>query len=803
MIQDIGKQFYVDVNKAKAPSKYVFKGSNYRISIISDVVIRFEYSTDGSFSDYPTLFAKNRSFGNPQFTVQEDSKILVIKGRKYTLEYRKDKNFVGPKMLPEDNLKVMINGTDKMWYFNHSEVRNYMASSYSLDENKNDKIKYEKGLFSLDGFVSFDDSKTPLLNKFGNVISPNFKNLDTYLFIYNDDFGTALKDYLNLTGTAPLIPRYALGLWWYKNEEYTQEELKKLVEDFKKHQVPLSVIMLGDYARSKFDKTDISFTLNKNIFDENNVFSKYMKNSKIKLGLNIKTDGNISPLEEHFEEFVKESGKDKTKNIELNMYDPKIIEAFFKTIMNPLLNKGIDFLWLDDNNPLNKVKNYTSAYYINKNFSIFKDKRNFLISRNNGISSHLNGALYSGNTKVSWKTLKKLPFYNASASNLGLSWWSHDIGGFTGGTEDAELFMRYVQFGVYSPIMRLSSDKGKYYKREPWRWDAKTEKIVTDYIKLRYRLIPYIYSEARKYSTLGSTLIQPLYYKYPETFDEPLYKNEYYFGSEFFIAPITDPKDTIMDRVVHRIFLPKGIWYDFKTGKKFIGGKRYTTFYKDEDYPVYVSQGAIIPMSILDNENLNDLSPSKKLEIQVFPGRSNLYKLYEDDGETNMYKQGYSFTTQIEYKYKENDYSLELTPLEGKIGVLPEQRSYVIRFRNTKFTEDVQVFAGEVSIPFKRYVDNNDFIVEFDNIPVSNKIFIYCKGKDIEINAMRLINEDLESIISDVKVETSLKEKIDEILFSDDSIRIKRINIRKLKIKGLDSVFVKMFIKLLEYVSEI
>ena len=106
---------------------------------------------------------------------------------------------------------------------------------------------------------------------------------------------------------------------------------------------------------------------------------------------------------------------------------------------------------------------------------------------------------------------------------------------------------------------------------------------------MRHRLIPYIYSEAYKYHKVGLPLIQPLYYQYPEIYDEVDYKNEYYFGSELFVAPITKPKDHVMNRSVEKIFLPKGTWYDFKTGKKYLGNKRYILFYKDEDYPIFVT----------------------------------------------------------------------------------------------------------------------------------------------------------------------------------------------------------------------
>lgn len=802
MFYDFGQQYYIDMIKAKTPSKNVFRGKKYRISVISDALIRLEYSETGSFSDYPTFFARNRSFGTPKFTVQEDNAVLVIKNENFILEYNKERPYVGTKFLPDQNLKIMINNTDKIWYFNHPEVRNFMGTSYSLDDSKG-KANYDKGLFSLDGFTSFDDSRTPILNKYGNIIAPNYKNIDTYLFIYNNDFGKGLKDYFSLTGLPPLVPKYALGVWWSKNENYNTSDIQKLVYDFNKYGIPLSVLMLGEYARNQNKNSNISFTLNKNIFPNTQELINYLHKNNVKLGLNIKTDGLISNEEENYATFSKMYGKEEGKCVILNIYDSKLADSFMKAIITPLINYGIDFFWVDDNNKNNKLKDYTMNYFLFNNFSQFRNKRNFLLSRNNGICPHTYGALYSGNTIVSWKTLKLLPFFNATSANIGVSWWSHDIGGYKGGVEDSELYMRYVQLGVYSPIFRLSSDAGKYYKREPWKWDAKTYRIVSDYIKIRHRLIPYIYSEAKRYSTFGSPLIQPLYYKYPETYDEPLYKNEFYFGSQLFVAPITDSKDSIMNRVVHKVFLPNGVWYDFKTGKKFVGGKRYTTFFKDEDYPVFAPSGAIIPMAYLNNNNLNDISSPTKLEIQVFPGKSNVFKLYEDDGDTNMYKEGFSFATQIEYFYKENDFSVQITPLEGKPGVIPDKRNYVIKFRNTKFTDGVQVFADEINIPYRRYANDNDFIIEFDNVNTTSKLLIYCKGKDIEINAMRLINEDLEGIITDAKIATVLKEKIDSIIFSDMDIKTKRINIKKLRRDGLQSVFIKMFMKLLEYMAEI
>ena len=800
---DLGISFKVDIKKSKTPSAHVYRGNKYRISILSDSLIRLEYSETGSFNDYPTFFASNRNFANPKTTVEEDSNILIIKGEKFIIEYQKERYFAGNKYAPDQYLKVTIKDTDKTWYFNHVEARNFKGTSYSLDESTG-KAELEKGLFSLDGFASFDDSRTPIIDQNGNIITPNYKNVDTYLFIYNNDFGYGLRDYFNLTGLPPLIPRYALGVWWNKNEPYNESDIQVLVNKFKKNQIPLSILLLGESARTKNKYSNLSFSFDKTLFPNPSALANYLHASNIFLGTNIKTDGVLSIEEEHHSDFIKIYDVDTDKNIPLNVYNSKLMDGFLKGIITPYLNSGVDFLWVDDNNIENRLRNFAMDYYLFNNMNGNDAKRNLVFSRNFGIAPHKYAILYSGRTLISWKILKLLPFFNATAANIGVSWWSHDIGGFDSGTEDAELYMRYVQLGVYSPILRLSSEGGKYYKREPWKWNAETFNIVREYLNLRHRLIPYLYSEAKKYSASGVPLLQPLYYKYPETYDEPLYKTEYYFGSELFISPIVNPKDAIMNRVVHRLFLPNGTWYEFKTGKKFIGGRRYVTFYKDEDYPVFAKTGAIIPMAKLNPDNLNDVSSPKTLEIHVFPGRSNTYKLYEDDGFSSKYKAGESLTTEINYYYKTNDFSVSIEPIAGITSVVPEKRNYIIRFRNTKFTEDVQVFANEVNVPFKRYTDETDFVIEFNEIPVESKILVYCKGQDIEIDASRVVNDDLESIINDLAIPTELKEDIDKIIFDKETtIKEKRILIRHLRRDGLPKIFINMFMQLFEYMAEL
>ena len=666
-MSDLGEHFKIDINLGKANSKYVFQGKKYRITILSDVLIRLEYSETGTFNDYPTLFALNRRFEKePLIKVKEDDKFLNIRNDYFILEYSKEKPFEASKLVPDTNLRISLKDTDKVWFYNHPEVRNFKGSTYSFDYSKKG-FTLEKGLYSTDGFASINDTDKPVFVADGSVKKNPSDGVDIYLFIYRKDFGKALQSYFELTGYPTLPPRYALGIWWNKDEEYTEENLKEILENFKKSDIPLSTILLGrawKYLPQNNEPTP-NFEFDKGRYVNPEGLIKNLHEEKVYLGLNIKTEQGIYPTDKFYNEAKQILDLKSDGVIPLNVYNTKLLNRFYESVINPLIDLGIDYFWIDDNIK-DKISAFMLTHFTFKNFQRKETRRGLILARNHGIAGHRYPVLYSGNTVVSWKTLRYLPYYNSTSSNIGLSWWSHDIGGYMNGTEDRELYTRYVQLGVYSPIFRFASKAGRYYKREPWKWDVKTQKIVKDYCLTRHRLIPYIYTEGYKYTKLGSPIIQPLYYKYPETKDEPLYKNEYFFGSELFVSPITEPKDPIMNRVVHRIFLPEGTWYDFKTGKKFPGGKRYVTFYKDEDYPVYAKSGSIIPLAVLNEDNLNDVHPPKELEIHVFPGKSNSYNLYEDDGVSNLYQDGYYIITNIDYNYRQNNYTLIIRPVEGK-----------------------------------------------------------------------------------------------------------------------------------------
>ena len=490
-----------------------------------------------------------------------------------------------------------------------------------------------------------------------------------------------------------------------------------------------------------------------------------------------------------------------SKVILFDPLNPKLLDVLFKVFLHPLEAMGVDFFWNDSvtNNDLSRLWALNHYMYIDSGRDVAK--RPMLLARSGLCAPHRYPVLYGGSSEISWQALKKLPFEYLNAANIGVSWWSHDVGGNHGGIEEGELYIRYLQLSVFSPILRFHGARGPYYKREPWLWDVKTENIAADYLRLRHRLIPYLYTEAYNYTKSGTPVIQPFYYNYMWTYDDDLYKNQYYFGSQLLICPILDQMDTTMNRTIHRFFIPDGIWYDFVTGKKFPGNKKYTSFFKESDYPVFAHAGSIIPLS--NRSDYNNTGIPTDLEVQIFPGVSNTYTLYEDDGVTSLYKQGYYLKTSIDYNYLKNNYTVIFRSIDGKSGIAPDKRNYKVVFRNTKQAQDVVVYFNSTQINVESYVDGNDFIVEVKDCPTIGQLSINCKGKDIEIDAVRLINDDVNSILMDLKVDTYLKEEIAGIMFGKDTISKKRIAIRKMKKRGLSKNYITLFLKLLEYISEV
>ena len=785
----IGGYFVKNSEDGIGLKKNIISGKKFRFTLLSDRLIRLEYSPNGLFEDRISQRVVFRNFSEVKYTKTQSETLIQISTSYFTLNYDMNKPFSGSKLAPGINLNILLNGTDKTWYYKHPEARNFGGLNYSLDDFSG-KLRLGKGLYSTDGFAVLDDSDSYVLDK-DNFVERNKGNIDIYVFMYRKDLGFCLKDYYELTGYPNLIPRYALGNWWNKNQEYSSADIQNLLTKFSEEEIPISVFMFGD----KWHESGDPLCFNHQLLNEKQL-KQLCNHYHFKLSLLINPSDKVKEGTNTYQN-IKNVLKDIEGEYSFLPMNSQQINLYASYGIRNWISLGVDAFYVDYNNSKDNQTLALIDHYIYSMYGILLNKRTVVLSRNHFMSTHRDTVIFNGKTKVDWETLSILPQYQMSASNNGVSYVASPIGGYYGGIETFELYIRYIQFGVFSTFLILSSDGGKYYKREPWRWNISEEEIIKKYLMLRYQLIPYLYTESYIYSKNGSPVIQPLYYKYPKIYDEPLYRNQYFFGSEMLVCPIVKKKNLVMDRVVQRMFIPEGIWYELESGKKYVGNKYYMSFYKDEDYPVFCREGAIIPLSMEMNTEL-----PTNMEVLVFPGANGSYLLYEDDGISNNYKNGSYGLTEFQFQYTLNHYELTIQN-KGNPGLLPAFRNYKIRFKNTK-SGNVEIKSGVNTISGKVYNERNDLVIEVGNISSGNSLTVTCSSDGILLNSMeKLINDDIKGILEDLEIETVLKEKIDDILFSDLSIRKKRIAIRKLKRAKLEPKFIKMFLNLLEYIKTV
>ncbi len=752
-------------------------GNKYRITILTPRLARLEYTPSGKFIDDPTALVINRTFPKTPYGITESETLIQIDTGIFTITYVKDKDFKAGNF--GSNLKAVINNTTIEWQMNSPQVKNLRGINYSIDSIK-DKIILDTGLYSLDGYAVVKDN-TPVLTENDIFIPREEGSKDIYLFMYNKDFDGCLNDYFTLTGYPNLIPRYALGAWWYKNDNYTSKDIISLVDRFNKDNIPISIFLLGDSWRGNNNYIPS--------IDLKNV-SNYLAQKNIKLGVTINPNLEIAKGTNEYNLIISFTNEEKFKFIPLSN---EKLGIYLNMFINNLEMQGVELYSIDYNNPNDKIDLWKFAHYHHGKIET-RGKRGLSLTRNHGIAVHRYPIIWSGKTLVNWTTLNLLPRYNLQGYNVGVSFIAHPIGGYHNGIEEAELYLRYIQFACFSPIFLLASEGGKYYKREPWKWNPIIENDIIYFMNLRYKLIPYIYTESYNYHKTGKGIVKPFYYDYPKILDDVQYKNQYFFGQNLFVSPITNKKNIVIDRVMKKVFVPDGIWFNLLDGKQYNGTKYYTNFYRDEDYPVFVKAGSIIPMSY----NIKEDIPST-LELNIYPLSDGTYNLYEDDGITNNYKKGMYMITNFSYHYEKDNYTLKISKSEGKN--LLSKRNYLLRFKNTKNIK--AVYIEDKSITYNCYYDKNDFIIQINNLIVGRDLEVNIKGENVLVSSIRLINEDIKEILYDLAINTSLKDKLDEILFSDLDVKKKRIKIRKLKKKGLDSKYIKIFINLLEYIQKI
>ena len=695
-----------EVNDPKADPSAIVLSGNARFTVLTSRLVRMEWSEDGAFEDNATLTFVNRKLQVPDFKVSKSKSRVVIKTSDMTLTYKLDGKFSA------ENLKVefLLGGKKVLWTPGMEDDQNLMGTTRTLDGCDGDKLgkePMEQGIISRSGWSVVDDSRNHLLVPVDShwkewvSLRPEGDRQDLYIFAYGHDYKAALADYSKVAGRSPMPPKYTFGYWWSRYWQYSDNEFRDLVNNLRSVDIPIDVLIVDmDWhetwgLRKKNPAKDAygqrigwtGYTWQEQLFPSPSNFLKWTEKENLKVALNLHPASGIEPFEAQYEDFVADYGWNKPgEGVPFRMSQEKWADSYFKTVLGPMEDDGVDFWWLDWQQwkESKYVKDLSNTFWLNHTFFRHAEERSpdirpFIYHRWGGLGSHRYQLAFSGDTYATWKTLAFLPWFTSTASNVNYGYWGHDIGGHMFHKEvketDPELYTRWLQYGVFTPIFKTHSTKDQRIVRYPWAFPDHLF-VMRDAIRLRYDLVPYIYNAARANYDTGVSMCRPMYYDYPEHEEAYEYKEQFMFGDDILATAIVQPCDSLTGLADRRIWLPEGQWYDFATGMMYSGGRIIDLQYTLAENPWYAKAGSIIPMNPSGLENLQD--PCNTLVLTFVPGADGALSHYEDDGVSQEYKNGGAWT-RISKVSEADLVKIVIGAREGGYSGAPESRAYELR----------------------------------------------------------------------------------------------------------------------------
>ena len=735
------KQFenYAPYENAAADGQSV-TADGVRITVLTPYLIRVEEQLSSVFCDLPTQAVICRSFDAPSYTVSRESDCVAIRTDAVTFRYSYRKKKV---------LSVMLSDGSTVTDF---KTGNLKGTRRTLDQTYGE-VKLEDGILSRNGVAMLDDSGSLIIGSDGRILPRKVKSTDRYYFCYGRRYIEAVRDYFRLTGMPPLIPRYALGNWWSRYKAYTAQEYMALMQRFIDEKIPITVATIdmdwhwvdvvdrfGPDSRDRQNAHSFSelffslsspgwtgYSWNTDLFPDPKAFLAWLKSKNLKVTMNLHPASGCKFFEDAYPEFAGYMGidPDSKQKIAFDITDEKFISGYFRYLHRPHEEMGVDFWWIDwQQGKKTRVPGLDPLWALNHYHFCDAAKngvRPLILSRFAGVGSHRYPLGFSGDTAQTWAALDFQPNFTATASNIGYTWWSHDIGGHHAGIRDDEMYLRWVQFGVFSPIMRLHSTSNEFMGKEPWKYNTLIGRCAAEAMRFRHRLLPYLYTMNHRTAAEGRALIEPLYYLYPE--DERAYRhpNEYFFGSELLVCPITAPVSKKTNLASVNVFLPEGRYTDIFSDRIYNGGMEIELFRDEASIPVLAREGAVIPMGCNDTDN--DWRNPEELELLVFRGNSS-FTLYEDDGETMRYRDGSYAQTPFTVTETENAVTFAVGPAVGDLSVLPEKRSFIVTFRDVTDAAEIAVVKNGRKMAVNRITDPYWLRVQLKNISPEDQVTI-------------------------------------------------------------------------------
>ena len=481
--------------------------------------------------------------------------------------------------------------------------------------------------------------------------SPTAKLLD-YVVFYGPSADSVIASYRNLSGNAPMFPKWAYGFWQCRERYTSGKQLVETVEEFRKRSLPLDVIVQDwqywgnrGWGVPQFDEKNYPNPSGfiKELHDLNahfniSIWSNPDKNSII--GREYVAKNRFIPDTKWLDYFNPETRKEYWNTLKINMFD-----------------KGVDSWWMDavepENDALKGTKTHMGigdlfrlTYPLMVSKAVYEgqretssNKRVCILTRSAFSGQQRYGVInWSGDIGGTWDVFRNQIVAGLNFTISGLPYWTTDIGGFfrPGFSQYTdkkyqELLTRWYQWGTFNPIFRMH---GYQTETEPWKYGQTVEDNMRKMLNLRYQLLPYIYSEAWQVTKNGSTMMRAMVMDFNGDADAVKQPFEYMFGKAFLVAPIIDAGATQRD-----VYLPKSVdWYDFWTGKRIKGGQTIKAEAPLDKIPLFIKAGAIVPMGPI--VQYSGKKTADTLEIRVYKGMNAQFDLYEDEGDNYNYERG-------------------------------------------------------------------------------------------------------------------------------------------------------------------
>ncbi|MBP3594367.1 MAG: alpha-xylosidase [Lachnospiraceae bacterium] len=671
---------------------------NKRITILTPCLFRVEESNDGNYCDDATQVVWFRNM--PPVTFQAEPMDNALKIRTEDVTFICGDTLKNSYIIFNNNKQVPVSNDENLLgtYRTLDRCDGDVFIPTNKPQECDSPIHLEQGVISKNGVAIYDDSASLLLTQDGTLKPRKVNGTDFYIFAYGTNYRAAVQALYQISGSTPAIPRFALGNWWSRYYAYTEKEYLQKMDSFADAEIPFTVATVDmDWHWSANMPGGVSgwtgYSWNTDLFPDYRRFLKSLHERNLYVTLNLHPADGVRPFEDMYEEMAKHMGCDPTSNqtIPFDLANENFVNAYFDVLHKPYEKDGVDFWWIDwQQGQTSTVEGLDPLWALNHYHSldIAKNNEALILSRYAGIGSHRYPLGFSGDTFVTWNTLKYLPYFTATASNCGYTWWSHDIGGHMSGEKDNELYVRFIQFGVFSPINRLHSAKTPIFSKEPVSYKNGSGLIAKEFLKLRHSMIPFLYSASCETSEQGLALIEPMYYEYPEEPDAYECPGQYYFGRQLIAAPITEKSDSY-GMVTKKVWLPEGNWTDVFTGDTYIGGKWQSMTRYLDSFPLLAKEGGFFVLDGAPSEN--SIALPKRLKVLAFQGNG-CYHLYEDANNAR------AITHFVSEKLASHTQRITIT-IEDTANILPDRELYLELCNITE--GQVTVSSNGTPLPFE------------------------------------------------------------------------------------------------------